>query len=96
MHNLWCSLGLLGLDAEVLERIATALEKLAGIHRGGDPAPTRSRDSAVAYYDELEAVKRELRAEEYYQQTGKRLADDEDPPLMEWEKAVEKRFGGPR
>ncbi len=60
-----------------LERIATALEYLAGLNRRGEP---QKDTSAVSYTDDLEDLKRELRKEAYAARTGVQLAWDEEPP----------------
>jgi len=62
---------------KALERIATALEVLA---RTTDLYPTGEDESAVFYLDDAEQAIREAKKEAYFQATGLRLEDAEDPP----------------
>jgi hypothetical protein len=62
---------------EALERIAFALETLAGIsERNIAPGDT----SAVLYTDDIADLKREIRRDLYAERTGITLPWDEDPP----------------
>lgn len=70
---------------EALERIAFALETLAGVSERGK-APEDS--SAVLYTDDMKDLQREIRKDYYAERTGIQLAWDEDPPEVpgkDWE-----------
>lgn len=60
----------------VLERIATALEVLART----TPLAEGQDESALFYTNDEDEVRRELRREAYYNATGIRLEETEDPP----------------
>lgn len=62
-----------------LERIARALECLAGLNeRDTSPRDT----SAILYTDDLADLQKELKREAYEQRTGVHLAWDEEPPAV--------------
>jgi len=63
--------------AAALERIATALEVMA---RTTDLFPAGEDESAVFYLNDAEQLRREAAQEAYFQSTGIRLEEAEDPP----------------
>jgi len=62
---------------EALERIAAALEVLA---RTTDIFAEGEDESAVFYTNDAEDVQREMKREAYFNATGIRLEDGEEPP----------------
>lgn len=82
----------------LLERAVVALERLAGVGKGGyraPGAPSPGPEGEITYVDDLDEAIREIRRLYYERSTGKPLRDDEDPPELPGEEELRDRFVAP-
>lgn len=82
---------------QLLERAVFALERLAGVGKGGFRAPGApgTLKTDVSYVDDAEMAILEMRRAAYEHRTGKPLADDEEPPRIPEEEELKSLFVEP-